>query len=110
MLVFKMRTDLGLAQKTRLRYRIARQVLPNNLDRHLTIKGGTLAGKIHLSHPAHINAPDQVVVAECTPFVLLLLACQGILFVHPFEDQKIYRPPDEPSLRGFQVLREAGHA
>src|SRR6266567_1936168 len=82
MFVFDMCADFGLTEKTRTCYRIKRQVITNNLDRHLSIKGGTLVSKIDFAHPTHINAPDQIIVAELPLPLVMPLTCPIVFLFH----------------------------
>jgi hypothetical protein len=44
------------------------------------MKGGTLVSKIDFTHSAHIDAPDQVIVAELPFSMNMPVICQIMLF------------------------------
>ena len=56
------------------------QIITDNLDRYFPMKGGTLVSKIDFAHATHIDAPDQVIVAELPFSMNVPVICQIMLF------------------------------
>jgi hypothetical protein len=62
------------------RKRVTRQIITENLDPYFSMKGGTLMSKIDFAHTTHINASDQVIVAELPFSMNVPVICQIMLF------------------------------
>jgi hypothetical protein len=62
-----------------MRNRVTRQIITDNLDSYFPMKGGTLVSKIDFAHTAHIDSPDQIIVAELPFSMNMPVICQIVL-------------------------------